>query len=359
MTQNHLKFKTVCMAMTCMFASSVWTPPPVSAQKWREALSLAGRCRFEIGDNMAYADPKFDDSKWEPIIVPGAWERQGFPGYDGHAWYRIHFQTPERASDSQLYVQLGSIDDVEETYLNGRLIGYQGGFPPEYFTAYNVHRRYLMPKEFLNPAGDNVLAVRVYDDELAGGIVEGDVGIFYDMDELQVAQPMQDPWLLHLGDDRKYAEPDYDDSDWQRVYVPGLWDSFGHQDYDGIGWYRTRFRVDDEISDERIILLVGRIDDVDQVFLNGEKLGETGPWPDDSKYVGYYGEHYLEYRAYYLPSKMLRKSGENVLAVRVFDALFHGGIWDGPIGLVTREQYMKWQHRRSLFEEIFLQLFGK
>ena len=48
-----------------------------------------------------------------------------------------------------LYLVLGRIDDADEVYLNGKLIGKSGNFPPEYITAYNKVRRYNIPQGIL------------------------------------------------------------------------------------------------------------------------------------------------------------------------------------------------------------------
>ena len=327
------------------------------AQGWRRAVSLTGTWKFEIGDNSQYRERDYDDSKWETMRVPDAWENQGFPGYDGYAWYRRSFRTPAEAKDYLLYLRLGSIDDVDETYVNGKLIGYQGQMPPRYQTAYNISRQYLIPQEFLDPSGENTIAIRVYDDEIAGGITSGDVGIYYSPYQMEVSMPLAGPWKLKMDDNRSYAEPDWDDSGWLKVAVPSLWDSYGYKDYDGIGWYRTEFLLPQDLAEEKLVLFLGRIDDVDQVYLNGKLLGKTGPWPAHDSFHGFYDDHYIQTRAYFIPKNMLRPGQKNVVAVRVFDAMMHGGIWDGPVGLATRRQFMLWQDRNSSPQDFLWRLF--
>ena len=61
------------------------------AQDARELLDLEGNWKFKLGDDQHWADPKFNDIKWQEIYVPANWEDEGYPGYDGYAWYRIHF----------------------------------------------------------------------------------------------------------------------------------------------------------------------------------------------------------------------------------------------------------------------------
>jgi len=329
------------------------------ADEWKRILDLNGSWRFEIGDDFAYADPDFDDSSWERIRVPGKWENQGFPGYDGFAWYRKTFLMPEKVDEHQSYLHLGYIDDVDEVYLNGNLIGYKGSYPQDYFdTAYDVFRQYLVPNEFLRLDDENVIAVRVYDDVLEGGIVRGDIGIFYKSDELPLTLNLAGFWKLEMGDDPRYSLQDFDDSKWRDVVVPGLWDNYGYKEYDGTGWYRTRFYLPKNLQGERLVLLLGKIDDVDQVYLNGIFIGNTGPWPDNPDYRGYYEDYYVKDRAYHVPPKLLYNKGENILAVRVFDAWRHGGIWDGPVGLVTRDQYLEWKESQPWQEKIW-KLFKK
>lgn len=54
---------------------------------------------------------------------------------------------------------------------------------------------------------------------------------------------------------------------------------------------------------------------------------------------------------------MLNRNGENVIAVRVYDAVLHGGIWDGPVGLATRRQYLRWRDRNSSPQDFLWRLF--
>ena len=69
------------------------------AMNLRLEIDLCGDWRFEIGDNPAYAEKNFDDNGWEVIHVPNMWENEGFPGYDGYAWYRLHFFLPAQLKD--------------------------------------------------------------------------------------------------------------------------------------------------------------------------------------------------------------------------------------------------------------------
>ena len=49
--------------------------PAVGTTDLLEGFSLTGQWRFKPGDNMAWADPDFDDSQWGSQAVPGRWEK--------------------------------------------------------------------------------------------------------------------------------------------------------------------------------------------------------------------------------------------------------------------------------------------
>ncbi len=139
-------------------------------------ISLPVKWHFITGDDVSYKTEIYDDSKWQLLNVPSNWENQGYPEYDGYAWYRVHFQVPKSQLNKKLFVYLGKIDDADETYINEKLVGKSGKFPPENETAWNTQRCYAIPAGVLKE--ENVLAIRVYDSGGGGGIHSGLVGIY-------------------------------------------------------------------------------------------------------------------------------------------------------------------------------------
>src|SRR5690606_12569195 len=134
-----------------------------------QTITLKGRWKFHVGDDAAWASQKFNDSGWGTIRVPAAWEDEGFNGYDGFAWYRTKFDGRKLNKNEVYYLNLGFIDDADEVYLNGNLIGFSGNLPPKFKTAYNSERKYVLPNMMINFEGENVLAIRVFDAIHAGG----------------------------------------------------------------------------------------------------------------------------------------------------------------------------------------------
>jgi len=312
------------------------------SQSWKTLLDLRGKWKFELGDNEHWADPKFDDSHWDDIRVPASWENEGYPGYDGYAWYRTHFRIDEDLKNSIVYLRLGYVDDVSEVYLNGHMVGFQGEFPPHFSTAYNVYNQFVVPQAYLNYAGDNVIAVRVYDLRLAGGISHGEVGLFEPRRYLKPDYNLGGTWKFKRGDNDSWKDVSINDSKWNDVLVPAFWETQGFKDYNGFGWYRLRFKAPEHLPGNRLILLLGKIDDMDETYLNGELIGKTGRMRPNMTRSDI-NKEYSELRAYEIPSDVLIPDQENVLAVRVCDVWRHGGIYDGPIGFVARDKYLKWK----------------
>jgi GH15 family glucan-1,4-alpha-glucosidase len=141
-----------------------------------QTILLPERWQFTTGDDPVFARPGTPDAHWAKIDVPTWWERAGYEGYDGIAWYRVHFTVDPKWIGERMILQLGRIDDADETFLNGMKIGASGKFPPDSATAWEQYRVYTVPPGVLQR--ENVLAVRVYDMMGAGGIVEGTIGLW-------------------------------------------------------------------------------------------------------------------------------------------------------------------------------------
>ena len=319
-------------------------PLSLPAMEYRLEISLQGGWRFEIGDNPKYANPGYDDSEWENISVPNIWENQGFPGYDGYAWYRIEIKIPRHLSNRPLYLNLGHIDDVDRTYINGMLIGGEGEFPPQIRTAYDVKRLYRIPPESIRFGERNVIAVRVYDMWLGGGIVDGDVGIYSKSETADLDMVLNDGWKFTTGDDPRYASPNTHDAGWQTVKVPCYWESQGNPEFNGFAWYRKTVRIPRELAEAKLILLLGKIDDSDQTYVNGTLIGQTGRIQKEDLH---WEDSYRMERAYFIPAGLIRADRPNVVAVRVLDTGGSGGIYEGPVGIITRDKYLQYQHRKK------------
>ncbi|MFC1569447.1 putative Ig domain-containing protein [bacterium] len=155
---------------------------------WAGGVTLETGWKFKTGDNIAWAQSKFNDKGWSSINPKRLWEEQGYGDWDGHAWYRIQIVIPANLKETSflkdsLELLLGMIDDTDQTYLNGQLIGQNGRFisldevesAGEFRgdrEAYRIVRKYRIPIDDPRILWDreNVIAVRVHDHGGGGGL---------------------------------------------------------------------------------------------------------------------------------------------------------------------------------------------
>lgn len=302
-----------------------------------QEVSLHGNWKFHIGDKPIWSTTHFDDADWEVIHAPSPWEDEGFNGYDGFAWYRKKFDGRQLSKEEQYYLNLGFIDDADEVYLNGKLVGLSGSMPPKFKTAYNCERKYSIPNDAINFQGANVIAIRVFDVTLGGGIIEGNLGI-YRSQKSRMLIDLQGLWdFVLVGDhllDRK-------DVEWKKVMVPSAWEVQGNLRYDGLAWYKLSFTIDPKIidSEKDLVLVLGKIDDFDKTYLNGKLIGVT----NDGEPFGR-SNSYTKLRGYNIPLNLLKKNAPNTIEILVEDMGNVGGIYEGPVGITTKttfERYFK------------------
>ena len=301
-------------------------------EEFVRALNLRGQWKFAIGDNSNWSKTDFDDSGWDRVRVPGTWEDNGFYGYDGFAWYRFSFDGSFLDPDKTYWLFPGYIDDADETFVNGEKIGKSGSFPPGFRTAYRAKRKYIIPKSLINFKGKNTIAIRVYDGQIGGGIASGPVGI-YTLQSYGFDIELSGMWKFNLGDDDEWTMPDFDDRMWDQILVPSAWEKQGYNRVDGEAVYRREFFLKADQLNEDWVLILGLIDDFDKTYVNGMMVGQT----NDRRSYGM-SRSFITLRIYKIPKHNL-KEGRNVISVVVSDMGNVGGIYEGPVGMMTETNY--------------------
>ena len=144
--------------------------------------------------------------EWQPISVPGHWESQtdakgGKPwaGLDGYAWYWTVVPIPADWPSVGAQLSLGSIDDADITYWNGKKIGGLGGMEKAGSTAWNQARKYSITATDLQPGTDAILAIRVHDSGGKGGLNVA-AGQSLKLATEGYALSMAGKWMFHAGD---------------------------------------------------------------------------------------------------------------------------------------------------------------
>ena len=92
------------------------------------AVPITGTWQFHTGDDLAWANPAFNDADWQAITADEPWGAQRHPGYTGYAWYRKRLDIG--AGDKPLGIFIPESDGAYEVYWNGQRIGQSGSLPP-------------------------------------------------------------------------------------------------------------------------------------------------------------------------------------------------------------------------------------
>ena len=158
----------------------------MSLSSFAQDVSLEN-AKFHAGDDMSWAGENVDESGWRDIKNTMTWTAQGIKIENGFGWYRYHVTIPKsmlEKSDLKETVDfnMAKIDDADEVYLNGKLIGKTGSFPKDpngYHSNWNAPRIYRVKanSSLIKWDADNVIAVRCYNAGDPGGMFAGPIKV--------------------------------------------------------------------------------------------------------------------------------------------------------------------------------------
>lgn len=154
------------MKPACLFVTIVMLLAATVFTSMAQSVNLPKESKFRFGDNMQWASPAFNDSDWGMQQLGKSFSKDS-----SYGWYRIKVVIPSAMKSSTgkgVKLYLGKIDDADQTFFNGKLIGESGSFPPNYSTQWEKQRMYIVPDKEVQWDKENVIAVRVYN--LIGGM---------------------------------------------------------------------------------------------------------------------------------------------------------------------------------------------
>jgi len=107
----------------------------------------------------------------------------------------------------------------------------------------------------------------------------------------------------------------YDDTKWDTMKLPTLWENTKFGQFDGAIWFRKNVQIPKKWINKKLIIELGPIDDFDVTFVNGNKVGAI---EEDG--------NYQTKRIYSIPENV-NNSDKMLIAVRVNDTRGGGGIY--------------------------------
>ena len=138
---------------------------------------------FRKGDDPAWSAFSYDDNAWRKVSFDRPWEELGLDQVNGMGWYRLHVVIPsslKKGKVSAILLDMGAIDDSDETWVNGYRVGKTGTFPEDpggYSSEWGKRRYYVVDPGWVRWDQDNLIAVRVYNYGDPGGFYRGAVRI--------------------------------------------------------------------------------------------------------------------------------------------------------------------------------------
>ena len=132
---------------------------------------------------------------------------------------------------------------------------------------------------------------------------------------IQDPDPLHKYEGLHFQDDQCSARS-FADNSWREMKLPTLWEQADIGEFDGVVWFRKLVPLPSLWKGKNLTLRIGAIDDMDETYVNGQKVG------------GYMSDGYYSTERVYKVAGSLVTDTLLQIAVRVVDLRGGGGIWD-------------------------------
>jgi sialate O-acetylesterase len=230
---------------------------------------------FMVEQHPSYSRSSVPQGSWK-ICSPKTVAEGGFGGFSAVAYYFA------RGLQDRLHIPIGLIQDAV------------GGTPAETW----------MSPESLTTLGGFSEPVKEMERLKARGGPEYGNFIMHWYDEYD-AGSKGDAW----------AAPNFDDSGWKTVPVPGGFRELGVPDTPSVCWFRREVILPDPLPAGKSTIFLGVIEKMDTTYINGKWVGASS-WVENP-------------RAYRIDDGVLRP-GRNLLSVRVFKVKPEGGFESKP-----------------------------
>jgi hypothetical protein len=337
----HLKksFKLLIAALVLITTLIIITKIIHSQDKWlyhristlnnmnemveKSIADLDGQWYYKNEDNSNFAAINYNNSKWKPtryLYMPLLQSAKG------KTWFRKSFNTPKKIATDSLILRLSLFDIQAQVYINGTLIA-------DSCILINNSVCCKFTTKLLKSGSKNIIAVRSQSMVANKNITKTKDELIY------VVSPnfsLEGIWKFKTGDNFEWIKYNYNDMNFTNLIVPKRWDDQGYKEYDGMAWYRKKFSCPKEYNTKKLVFMAGSIDDYNEVFINGKKIGgeiifksvrdlTLSAWSTPLFYV--------------FDGSLLNDT--NIIAVRVLDNQLSGGIYRGPVGIMPMDDYLK------------------
>lgn len=161
--------------------------------------------------------------------------------------------------------------------------------------------------------------------------------------DMATVKVQREKFNASLADDvgmrEKWFNPASNLEGWKEIQLPQLWESTEIGDADGVVWFKKDLEISASPGGDLVSLHLGPIDDKDETYVNGERIGGTDGWNED--------------RVYQVPARLL-KPGKNTIVIKVTDTGGGGGIYgkEDQLYITINGQRIsltgEWQYKKAV-----------
>lgn len=127
-----------------------------------------------------------------------------------------------------------------------------------------------------------------------------------------------------LTGEKPWYDEAYQAQGWHKYWLPGYWNDQGIKGLNGVVWFRKELELPQSVSGKAGKLMLGRLVDADETYINGKQVGRT--------------TYQYPPRRYEIPAGLLRP-GKNLIVVRLSNFSGKGGfVPDKPYYLLAGEE---------------------
>jgi hypothetical protein len=146
-----------------------------SLKSYSQSIDISKNWLINIGDTIGWASVSYNDNHWKTTESIGPFERNGFPNFQNFGWVRKKVLIPSTLKDSAekygyFYLTLGKINDADQTFFNGKLVGQTGSMPPDSIAVDRGQRIYKVDVKDILWDKENQIAVRIFSNFHNGGL---------------------------------------------------------------------------------------------------------------------------------------------------------------------------------------------
>lgn len=143
--------------------------------------------------------------------------------------------------------------------------------------------------------------------------------------ENQKSIDLSGKWKIIQHSTAPPAAVDFNDSDCKEIDLPGTWIDYlsPQKEFSATIWLRKKIVIDEDLREDNLFLIMGRVGIIDETWFNGSRIGGHGKIPENDINLAYHFS-WQNPRCYSIPSSLVKYGKENIVAIKVYSHVLNG-----------------------------------